>query len=94
MVQGEFSGNSMLVLGDHNSKVEWYGQKLVNLIRNSDSQFTWPKFRPEVIVLMDKIDYRIGAAANSLVCSFDLQANFWYTRESLKTIFRSFWGEI
>lgn len=88
LVQGNCSGDIIVA----NNLVSCSGTQYVNLIRNSDSQEIWPKFRSNIINLMAKLDYRIGEAANAIIYSLDTKATFWYTQRSTVNIFRSFWG--
>ena len=93
LVQGDCTGDDEPVLSDQNHAVECNGQAFENLVRNSDFEMLWPKFRSNIIDMMSKIDYRISAAANSIIFSLDGAATFWYTRQSVANIFRSFWGK-
>jgi len=89
IVQGNCSGDIIVA----NNLVSCSGMQHSNLIRNSDAQEIWPKFRSNIINIMNKVDYRIGEAASAVIYSLDTRATFWYTKRSTVNIFRSFWGK-
>ncbi|MAT42507.1 MAG: hypothetical protein CL609_09215 [Anaerolineaceae bacterium] len=92
-VIGEFPGNIEPNFDVGKNSGEWNREGVTNLVRDHDLKKTWPRFRPFILELFNKIDYRISRAASWIIYSLDTKATFWYTQESFENLFRSFWGK-
>jgi hypothetical protein len=93
MSVGEFPTNISPIHETNFVQGTWYDNSFENIIRNSSLEDVWPKFRPSIVALLGKIDYRISEAANWLIYSLDIKGTGWYIETTMVRLFRTFWGQ-
>jgi hypothetical protein len=92
LARGDYSASGKPVLdgvgGQHGT---WAGKVLVNPIRNASAEQAWPRPRPLVQRLLNKVS---PVQPNMILASLaDWQNSRWYYRTTLKELFRTFWGK-
>ena len=75
------------------SRLLWGGVEADNLIRNAGANLPWPRFRPEIVSLAYKIDYRLGDGLGWLIYSLDFRGVSWYVKGTFTQIFQTFWAK-